>query len=1136
MTLQQQEQQQPSADTRPQQAVIILRSEAPLPVFCTPFPLPPPDADVSLLRLSVLRILDGRKRQRAETLTHSEQIKQMTIQGWRLALLELKLVQAGARLPDGSTGDPVDTGLELRDDHKCSTLEHGDEVVVRLVGSHDVAELRLPDLGESHDYSVALDSPTEIYRPQKYNLSRPSEPSSYSSSIQANPMANYQAFQYPDYRNGYRVVTTANANGANRRATDFSDPHRLAALTSMARVNGAAGDEARALLAAENITMSLSPKEIRHKTETKDAQPTAVRRTKKRSKVKLPGSALRIGPGLQGPVGSPPTRHELCAEISGEIRAETRAVPREKAPTRPKYSLPDSSLIPSAAAARVGVAEPRIDLGADVPRVRELSTSPRSRSFATEEGRGTPSAASRKDSSRALVKNVYDPKTHAKLSSYVNRGQHSGTARLFMPLYAPGAVLPSDSSAEPRKTKRKEKKAPVPEVEKTPVSAKSSSKQGKTSAIRMLFTSSMRSVADSVGPSAKVEARAQSSDHDEAPEGPEQRPAQAAEPVQPVPQPAAAAQQAPPAPPVPPAKPQQAAALSQLGPVAQRPSAAPAAPSAPAAPAAAAAPTTPVSPQLNRTAIMSAKHSLAGAKHAQRQSVSESARPVSMLPTYEAPAPPYEAPDHSAAQESTAPPPAGGQAAPAASPSSAPPSSVVSPVQSAPLPAPPAVPTSPTSLPSASPNPTAPVRSASEPPAASNQAGSAAAPLDQEDPLRRIEQVRAAQSGGTYIPRIPSNQLPIYMAHRSVSAQEDVERPLQRTSRAPESAATQEAPAARPKPVRHASLDSLVDQPVRHVLPWNMVSGITLPNTHPLTTYVGIPHELGAAGRIYETPLELHMRSDAALVHAAAGDGSVPTGPVQVVHVPVAVHPGTLPLAPGDLPRVLPAEYVPVSVIPQGAHPSLARRMPTSTEHFSPAVIPKFKDGVPRLSFSKSRVDSGLSIPSISRTSVSPPAEEPEAQQNPQQEQEQPAPSAQPASSQHTPVQPAPAQPAPSAQPAPAQPTPAQPKSERPQFESAFTENLSDLHSPEDNAEPAAAVNRADARYIEVQRELAAERARQDRAEKHRAERRERRRRRNEPNSDKSTRDLEREWAAYEEMIQRQREAGLPPPNIIGNP
>ena len=83
------------------QPVLILRSEPPLPEFCMPFPIPPPESDISLLRLSVLRILSGQKSLPAtQSLTHSEQLKQMTVQGWRLRLLELIQVQAGSQRPE----------------------------------------------------------------------------------------------------------------------------------------------------------------------------------------------------------------------------------------------------------------------------------------------------------------------------------------------------------------------------------------------------------------------------------------------------------------------------------------------------------------------------------------------------------------------------------------------------------------------------------------------------------------------------------------------------------------------------------------------------------------------------------------------------------------------------------------------------------------------------------------------------------------------------------------------------------------------------------------------------------------------------------------------------------------------------
>ena len=51
-------------------AVMILRSEPPLPAFCMPFPIPPATSDISLLRLSVLRILTGQKDSAPQLLTH----------------------------------------------------------------------------------------------------------------------------------------------------------------------------------------------------------------------------------------------------------------------------------------------------------------------------------------------------------------------------------------------------------------------------------------------------------------------------------------------------------------------------------------------------------------------------------------------------------------------------------------------------------------------------------------------------------------------------------------------------------------------------------------------------------------------------------------------------------------------------------------------------------------------------------------------------------------------------------------------------------------------------------------------------------------------------------------------------------
>ncbi|WFD27385.1 dihydrofolate synthase [Malassezia nana] len=243
----------------PPTQVLILRSEPPLPAFCMPFPIPPPTSDISVLRLSVLRILTGQKNPSApQLLTHSELLKQMTVQGWRLRMLELVQVQAGSA---ADRDDEVELGLTLLDEHKCSALEHGDEIVVKLHPGFTLAELQLPDLGAGYDYSVSPDEQA-IYAAPAYTLTHPTEPSSHSSSVQANPTTNYQAFQYPDYRQGYKVLYTQGSGhgivsrtpaGLGPLVTDTRDcgieSHQLAQLKGLARSNGAAGEMARAKLA-----------------------------------------------------------------------------------------------------------------------------------------------------------------------------------------------------------------------------------------------------------------------------------------------------------------------------------------------------------------------------------------------------------------------------------------------------------------------------------------------------------------------------------------------------------------------------------------------------------------------------------------------------------------------------------------------------------------------------------------------------------------------------------------------------------------------------------------------------------------------------------------------------------------------
>lgn len=1082
----------PAANPAPEQALIILRSEAPLPVFCTPFPLPPPNSDVSLLRLSVLRILDGQKRQRAETLTHSEQIKQITIQAWRLALLDLIQVQGGARLPDGTDGDPVETGLMLTDEHKCSALEHGDEIVVRLKPNHDVSELRLPDLGEGYDYSVALDRPTEVYRPQKYTLSRPSEPSSHSSSIQANPQANYHAYQYHDYRQGFRVVTAPGANGTNRRNAEISEPHRLATLASMARINGPAGEEARARLAAADPSFGLMFRR-EPRAEPKTEHKTVVRRTKKRGKAKLPGSALRVGPGVQGAAGGPRTRHELSAEARDPYGRILRQ-PGEPLP-------PDASLIPSAAAARVGVMEPSYDAAVDSPRVAsEVPSAPPALLGDSEPPqRHTPSVQSPSDKSRALTKNAFDLKTQSKFASHM-RAQHSSAARLFMPLYAPaGVVLPGEQSHERRKSKRKgaaESKEPreprganeaaaevppqdtlrVPESSHANITRKPSGRN----AMRMLFTSSMRSVADSVSPSGGKK----NTEHKEEPHAVAESAVPEEDTV------------------VVPAEP--AAAAVPAAEAEQQPAAAVAAEPAPPA-------------DMPPSATFET-----------------SSRPVSMLPTYEGPAPPYEA------HAPGAPAPALDVAhMPATAPLAAQPVRV----SSAPT-VPPPTTTSP--APAA-----APLEAA--PPLLHERGAPAAA-----DPVRRIEQVRTAtREAPVRIPRLPSNQLPIYMAHRKSAADADITRPVQNLTLgptvpvSPQPSVTPQItvtpqPAQPAQPAAKPAAQALIPVPQvpraetrvpvddsTHVLPWTMLSGITSPSMHPLSTYVGIPHELGAAGKVHETPVELHLHEHERAVQP-------PIHPRLNETVPVV---RASPPAPAPA-KAAPAKAVPTQPAPAPAAPAPAAPAPALTPVAAPALAPaavqpspfahtpaEAASPRPATTIIKRVVpeepeDARGAAPALAPAPAAAVAPEPAAAPTPAPA---PAPALAPA-----PAPAAPAAPAPAPAPAPAAREAVLPLDKelpsRPEFSSAFTESLGE---PPEAAGPA--LSRADARYHEVQLELANERARQDRAERHRVERRERRRRRRDPQAEEPlTRDLDRQWALYDEMIYMRREAGLPPPGIGG--
>ncbi|WFC96078.1 hypothetical protein MBRA1_002734 [Malassezia brasiliensis] len=457
--------------------IILLRSEEPLPQFCVPLPLPPPDTDTSALRLAALRILTGGTMAEAtQPLTYSEQLKQVTIQGWRLNMLELVQVQGGSAGPED---DEVALGLLLTDEHTCGALEHGDEIVVRLARGHTLADLQLPPLPADYDFAAAAQHPHSAAAPTTYTIARPTEPSSHSSSVQAHPTTNFHAYSYPDYRNGYRVVVAQGVhNGVGYRGTPAAAPrtvpaapdasravqtHQLAALMSMARANSAAGDEARARLAALGVA---PPK------------PARARAEKPRKKAALPGTALVIGPGVQGVAG------ERVSGTPNAMRVPQAPAPGGAPPVVTTAALaPETALPPAPApeaarrAARTGM-PPVPQAPAPLHRAARTRPPPLQTSGAALRSPGASGPTSplyhslggdlRSLSAPRAKKKV--PKSRGAQAMHLLRAVRGPTsprtARLFAPLYAQGSLAGGapqrtiTGRASPRHATRGEQRTP----------------------------------------------------------------------------------------------------------------------------------------------------------------------------------------------------------------------------------------------------------------------------------------------------------------------------------------------------------------------------------------------------------------------------------------------------------------------------------------------------------------------------------------------------------------------------------------------------------------------------------------------------------------------------------------------------
>ncbi|KAN0062399.1 folylpolyglutamate synthase [Thecaphora frezii] len=200
--------------------LLTLRTLPPLPAFAILYGVPNEQTSISSLKLSIVRILTGETvSSSTKPLTFSEELKQKTINGWRIHMLQLQLRQQPTTPPsssfpsfphDHALPDETLSGFELLDQHDCSLLEHGDEIIVRLKPGHQLKDLQLPDLGPKHKYSAPAGT---LSQPPPYAVATPSEPSSHSSSVAAQPNANYHQHSYHDYRQGFRVVTANNVGG-----------------------------------------------------------------------------------------------------------------------------------------------------------------------------------------------------------------------------------------------------------------------------------------------------------------------------------------------------------------------------------------------------------------------------------------------------------------------------------------------------------------------------------------------------------------------------------------------------------------------------------------------------------------------------------------------------------------------------------------------------------------------------------------------------------------------------------------------------------------------------------------------------------------------------------------------------------
>ena len=273
----------------------------------------------------------------------------------------------------------------------------------------------------------ARPNPASVFKEPEIKISKPTEPSSHSSSVQANPTANFHAHSYPDYRNGYRVVV---ANGVNNGvgyrgstapavqldAERAMQQHQLASLMSMARANSTAGAEARAKLASMGI---VPPKPAKSQPKrTQDVRRSAV----------LPETALVIGPGLQGPAGERGQRG-APAPAPFPVPEAPKRVEKKK-----RSQMPEVPVAPAPIFTKRTQKPPPITTSPTLST--PSSTSPLVRSPLGGELRNFSGSTTERKKKKAGRRSQLQT-----LLTAANGSSSSATAQLFRPLYESGAIV-----------------------------------------------------------------------------------------------------------------------------------------------------------------------------------------------------------------------------------------------------------------------------------------------------------------------------------------------------------------------------------------------------------------------------------------------------------------------------------------------------------------------------------------------------------------------------------------------------------------------------------------------------------------------------------------------------------------------